>query len=133
MEERSAFVADRQSTVIASASQVLASNGDDLAATWVKGCLSDMWTDLAAATKLKARAKGGVVDCLDVVLRGKVNDPKRVSRSKLEAVAKAWAGPGSKPSAELRRRFLLELRNWVAVELLYDVIGCFCAENEDDE
>lgn len=103
--------------------------GDDLSSAWVRGCLSDLWADLTAATKHKARAKGGVVDCLDVVFRGKVNHPKRVARSRVEAVAKAWLGAGEgKPSAEARQRFLIELRNWVAVELVYDMIGVFCSD-----
>lgn len=128
IEERTGFIADRQANTNTSAAAVLA-NGDDLAAAWVRGCLSDMWADLAAATKHKARSKGGVVDCLDTILRGKTNEPKRVARSRLEAVAKTWLGPGdSKPSADTRRRFLLELRNWAAVELAYDMVGAFCSD-----
>lgn len=131
VDERAAFIADRQATVHTSAATVLA-HGDDLAAAWVRSCLADLYADLGAATRLKARAKGGVVDCLDVVLRGKMGDPKRVARSRVDTLAKSWLGAGvAKPSAEARRRFLLELRAWSAVELAYDAIGCFCSTEDD--
>lgn len=134
VEERLGFIQDRQRETIAAAAKVLGGASNDttsLADAWAKGCLSDLWSDLTTGSERHARSKGGLTDCLEACMqRSKILDQKRVGRSRLDAMVKKWVGEGGGPkvNADSRRRFLLELRAWMAAEFVYNALSIFCAE-----